>query len=264
MKKYCLHSSEKSWYSIIASILLIGFLLVLASSTLSLVLSEMQDGRGRQDYLKAFYGAEAAQELALLKIKEKWYGYDEDGVFIDENILWTANKTPEISFEFVSKVTSYSGTLFPGESQIIPLFWIPESTPLESLESIEFLDNSWNIAWNIIGRNSWKSWQGSFSHAANVIEKKIVENLVSGEKEFQEVSQSVWDFLRSNTGSYLLLLNPTNMAASFKLHSSESFSLPKAKIISSAQVGKYSQNLETSVDNTKFLGILRYSVFSWN
>jgi hypothetical protein len=50
---------------------MVGFLLVLTTSTLNLVLQEMQDGKGRQDYMKAYAGAEGALELALFQIKDK-------------------------------------------------------------------------------------------------------------------------------------------------------------------------------------------------
>ena len=70
MKSYISPSSAVPGYSVIAAILMIGFLLVLTTSTLNLVLQEMQDGKGRQDYMKAYAGAEGAMELALLKIKD--------------------------------------------------------------------------------------------------------------------------------------------------------------------------------------------------
>jgi hypothetical protein len=50
--------NRKGGYSIIAAVLMIGFLLILTTSTLNLVLQEMQDGKGRQDYMKAYAGAE--------------------------------------------------------------------------------------------------------------------------------------------------------------------------------------------------------------
>lgn len=68
-------SRNLNGYSIILSLVMIGFLLVLTTGTLNLVLQEMQDGKGKQDYLKASAAAEGAMELALSHIKNTGYGY---------------------------------------------------------------------------------------------------------------------------------------------------------------------------------------------
>jgi len=37
---------------------------------------------------------------------------------------------------------------------------------------------------------------------------------------------------------------------------------PKTNIISSWEIGSYKQNLETKMNNTEFLNILKYSIYS--
>jgi hypothetical protein len=71
----------------------------------------------------------------------------------------------------------------------------------------------------------------------------------------------VSDFL-NNSENYLILFNSGNFDIEFTLNSSDNFSKPKTQIISSAQVGEYRHNLQTDYDNTKFLNMLKYSVFS--
>ncbi|MDA9129457.1 hypothetical protein N9J72_03205, partial [Candidatus Gracilibacteria bacterium] len=76
MKHYTKTGNEG--YSIITAIMMIGFLLVLTVSTFNLVLQELNDGKGRENYMKAYAGAEGAMELALLQIKQNGYGFFEE------------------------------------------------------------------------------------------------------------------------------------------------------------------------------------------
>jgi len=254
-------NNTSSGYSIIAAVLMIWFLLVLTTSTLNLVLQEMRDGKGRQDYLKSYHGAEWALELALLRIKEVWYWYDEDGAFSNSEILWNTIISPELWYEFDSAVFSFSGSLAPWESEIIPLFWIADDELVQSISDIIFKDLSWNLSWNLIWKTEWSSWLSSFnSSTPKTI--KTVEDTVDGSKKFVLDDQNIGEFLIVNPWSYLTIFNSSSYDSSFELSSSRRFTKPIATISSSAKVGKYKQNLETSIDNTEFLGILKYSIYS--
>lgn len=252
MQKY--NTSSSSWYSIIAAIMMIGFLLVLTTSTLNLVLQEMQDGKGRQDYMKAYSAAEWSIELALYKIKEKWYGYDD--VEEDLDTLWTDNKIAKISYDFDSQVSSYTWELAPFETDIIPLFWIDSSggytetyTPvLSSVDS--------SIVWNIL----WEAWGVSNTWPFNY-------NNSVGYKTLTNFSSiRVETFLNQAGYEYLILYNPSSTTESYTLavDSWEYFTKPQAVVYGSAKVWKYTQNIRTVVDNTEFLWILKYSIYSWN
>lgn len=258
-----IQSTPTSWYSIILSILTIWFLLVLTTSTLNLVLQEMQDGRGKQDYMKSYAAAEWGMELALLEIKEKGYGYAEP--LLDSQILWNGRKDPMLSYSYDSKVVTHSWSLNGFKTDVIPLFWIDELWITHSVNAISL---SWSneVVWNLIGKQSGASGKWWFWANTSVWEKSV--STISGNSDF--IFDNTWDvasFLASNTGSYLTLYNPNSTSLSYSVNSTnptEFFSKPAATILSQAKVGKYTQNLKTFVDNTEFLWILKYSIYSWN
>lgn len=242
-------------YSIITAILTIGFLLVLTTSTFQLILQEMYDLRGRQDYLKAYAAAEGGLELALLQIKQFWYGIDDDS-FQDKTVLSWSTQDATISYEFMSQVSAYSGTLLPNKTEIIPLFWIDSSSTFSTLNTIRF---QWNdIAWNIISEDSWISWKGDFTQDTS-LSQKILD---TSDSSFTLDPSQVKDILPQNP--YLFLYNPTGVPLSYEIQSSEGFTRPQALIFSQWKSWNFSQNLRTKVDNTEFLGMLQYSVYSWD
>jgi hypothetical protein len=260
MKK--IQNSSNSGYSIIIAVLMIGFLLVLTTSTLTLVLQEMQDWKGNQDYMKAYSAAEGWLELALLKIKSNWYWYY--GELNNSKILGSEAKDPKVSYWFDSKVESYSGTITWFQSDIVPLFWTDDAWIMHSTDSIILSTPSDTLIWNIVGENSWISWTWAITSTKTVWKKEI--KTINGNTDFTFTeSQSVQDFVASNPESYLIVYNPNNSEISYTLDSgSEAITKPRAVIISSAKVWKYTQNLDTIIDNTEFLGILKYSIYSWN
>lgn len=264
MRKIYTHTAEKPGYSIIAAVLMIGFLLVLTTSTLNLVLQEMRDGKGRQNYLKAFYGAEGALEYGLLQIKHKGFGYDDNDSDDISEILWDTRQDPSASYTFESAVSSYSGTLNPGDTEIIPLFWIDPTSDMKSVKNIKLEKKTGDFVWNIIGQDSGHSWVWGFTPGTSLTAKWVQDTAwAPDQKEFTKTTETIQEFLQANTGSYLMVYNPYDADTRFTLSSpSWEFTKPVADIISSAQVWKYKQNLKTSVDNTEFLGILKYSIYS--
>lgn len=247
--------SHSEGYSIIASIMMIWFLLILTTSTLNLVLQELNDGRGRQNYLKAFAGAEWGLELALLQIKEYGYWYDEDN--FSWSVLWSTGLDPTIAYDFDSRVSSYSWTLDPYSSEIIPLFSINNLGVVSYTSGIDFTVNSPGMAWNIIGSSIGISWTWSF----------VSSGVFSARSSASFSALSVSDFLTANTGSYLSLYNTSSLPLTYTISGNgieTHFSRPKAEIFSWASIWKYSQNLRTEIDNTEFLWVLKYSIYSWN
>ncbi len=247
-------------YSIIAAVLMIGFLLVLTTSTLNLVLQEMQDWRGRQDYMKAFAWAEGAMELWLLDIKTKWYGYDDD-TYIDIDTFTGSIKSPLLSYEFDSNRNAYTGSIDAYGLDIIPLFSIDSSGAINSIQDIQVNITSTQLpVWNIITETAWFSWKWWLSY-----------NDIVWEKRYDETS---WDLVYDTSSSissllsgedYLILQNLSWDTITYEiLGSGWGFTLPRASISSSATIWKYTQNLQTQVDNTEFLWILKYSIFWWN
>jgi len=247
------------WFSIIASVMLIWFLLVLTASTLNLVLQEMQDGRGRQLYLKSFSAAEWSLEIALLQLKQYGYWYDED-TFQDKKLFWNDSYDSVVWYEFENKTQAFSSSLGGFETVFIPLFWTDESDSY-SIDDIAVITPSSNIVWNIVGQSDGLSWRWSFDTAYSS-ENKVTTD-VSWDVIVSSNSVSVWDFLSNNNQSYLILYNSSDSQVNYEVSSNDSFSRPVTEIISSWNVWKYSQNLSTEVDNTEFLWILKYSIYSW-
>jgi hypothetical protein len=197
--------------------------------------------------------------LALLKIKDHGYGYDDDS-FQDSDILGAWNKAPKLSYEFESKVDTHMGSIGAYETDIIPLSWIDDSW-ITSSSNLTLTIGAW-IVWNLIGSADGLSGSVGFNNATNNLGNKTLSE-IWGKQVFAYSDISIGNFLVANPESYLLLYNTSNAPLSYEL-SGDDFSLPRATISSSAQIWKYAQNLETSVDNTKFLGILKYSIYSWN
>ena len=250
-------NSTSLWgYSIIAAVLMVWFLLILTTSTLNLVLQEMQDGRWRQWYLSAYAGAEWALELALLDIKKQGYWYDDDSFFENE-MLGSWSKYPKISYEFNSNVTSYTASLNPLWIDIIPLFSIWDSG-ISPVDAIDFQNSDESIVWNIVTQSWWVSGKGSFTSETIVWEK----TLWSGNEFVLSGGQKIKDIL--SWEDYLVLQKlETTGSSDYTLNWAwGGFTLPRAEVFSSAKVWKYKQNLKTIVDNTEFLWILRYSVYS--
>ena len=268
MKK---NNINKNWYSVILSLLLIGFIMVLSIWIFRLILNEMKNNRAMWDYIKSYAWAESAQELALLDIKKMWYWYDW---FIDDNsnpksVLLSSNnlnytlyhpkKDVLISYFNNWKVNSYSWELLPLWYDIIPLFYITDSWEQKvndislSITTWDSNDLSWNVVWNL----SWISWVWT----SLTWSKKI---LTPSWFSFEE--KSVWDFLSSSSTNYLVLFNSWNSNnINYTLstnNSLEYFTRPELDIISSWEVWDYKQNLQTTVDNTEFLNILKYSIYS--
>lgn len=221
----------------------------------------MQDGKGKQDYLKASAAAEGSLELALLQIKEKWYGYYD--TLTGSDILGTENKDPRISYSFEGRVQTHTGNIAAYETEMIPLFTINAAWNMANIGDDLNLSIPSDASWNLVSNNWGISWIGGFNKNTETGQKKLVS--VGGNIDFSFLdSVSIWSFLNSSSGSYLLLYNASDIPQNYTLSStSRYFTKPESTIISSAKIGKYTQNLATNINNTEFLGILKYSIYSW-
>ncbi len=238
---------------------MIGFLLVLTTGSLNLVMQEMQDGRGRQNQIKAHAAAEGAMELALLQIKEQGYGFWDD--VQDSDILWDTKKDAKISYTYDGRVQSYSGSLDPGGVDIIPLFWIENTGTQHPIDDITFdITSSSTLYWNIITENGGVSGSGSFDEG----DTKDVKTL--SWDAFSLTPKTISQILRIWDTNYLMVVNPWEDTESYLLKTTpwnyNFFTTPRETIESSATVWKYTQNIDTSLDNTEFLWILQYSIYS--
>jgi hypothetical protein len=262
---------NKKWYSIIISLLLIWFLLVLTIWIFRLVLNEMKSTRARWDYLKAFVWAESSQELALLWIKKNWYWYvweiendiNSKSILLSQypNYIWEFHPPRDVKIFFSNdwKVDSYDWKIKPLGYTIIPLFYIDDDWEHKitdfwfTLTSGSQDDLSWNIVWDL----SWISWKCTDFYW---VEKKLIWN------EFSYSQKNADDFLLTSSTNYLILNNnSSNQVLEYNINSTnpnQYFTKPNLNIVSSWEVGDYRQNLNTNIDNDEFLNILRYSIYS--
>jgi len=251
--------TNKKWYSIIVAVLVIGFLITLTSWILNLVLNELKDTKWETDYIKSFSAAEWASELALLKIKTDWYAVKDSISTWDprETIFGTWIKDPKISYDLNYTFSSYSWKLESAWYDIIPLFYI-DWTLEHKVTNLE-LSSSWNISnlvWNIVSNNWWMVWSWAFD-----------KDTLWYWKDSEQKYYSTWvlNHLESNSWSYLMLFNVDDNSIEYTLKAkggNEFFTLPRTDILSSAKVWKYKQNLQTYLDNTEFLWLLKYSLYS--
>jgi hypothetical protein len=275
---------NQSWYSVIISVLLVWFLLIITTSVFHLVLKEFNDNKWLWDSIKAFAWAEASQELALLKIKDKWYGIDDKiehtistwSILLAEDTTNTwafkQNKETFISYDlnvladFNTTINEYeySETLGSNWYSIIPLFYEKEGGVwIDFLRGYELNINGirWELVWNLIAGQEWIG-----NHGAESLEYwnwKIIHLNGDWKFEAQHVNnQLINTFLSTRNNAYLILFNSGSDNIDFTLTSWDKFSKPKTTILSSAQVWKYRHNLETQYDNTQFLNMLKYAVFS--
>jgi len=248
--------NNKKGFSVLMAIFFIGFLLVLVIGTFNLLIRDMNDNRWEWNYLKAYAWAEWAMELWLLKIKKEGYWIDKDLNQSNSGILsfsgWNKKTYPKISYKMDIWVNTLTWQkIWPGKTVIIPLF-----SNNNYVTKPNFTDNtSWNdIIWNIIWKKWWMSWSGSFDYSNSIYYKTA---------SWTYDTKTIEDFLWENTWSYLMLFNKSNSDTwTYNLSSSNNFSKPVWKVISSVKVWRYKQNIVTNIDNTEFLNMLKYSIFS--
>jgi len=267
MKMY----NNKWWYSILIILLIIWFLLFLWVWVFNLVLNDMKDNKAMWDYIKAYAWAESAWELALLQIKKNGYAYYDkiDHDINDRSIVlaWDPlnksnfknSKDVFLSYDIWSKVNSYSWKLSPLSYDIIPLFYLDDSWEQKVWDlSFNIISwNEWDLSWNLIWQNWWLSgvWE-------NI---EWVKKILTADG-FKYSNENINDFVSGSEQNYLVLFNSGNSwDISYSLSSDNHdkyFSKPRTTISASAQVGNYKQNLDIDLDNTEFLNMLKYSIFS--
>ena len=261
--------NKNSGYTILVTLMIIGFLIAITTWVLNLVLREMNDNRGEAKYLQAYAWAEGAMELALLKIKQNWYWvYDKIELWDSDNkdkILrddLNDNREILISYDLNSITKKYEWSLEPFKQTVIPLFYTDLDWNENKVKNIE-LNYLWlnNIWWNIISQEwdwIWWNWE--------ILSSTIWD---WRNRVWWFISKSInwnWNFLDTYNKNYLVIVNLddiNNLDFTLKsINENEYFTKPISKIISSANIWWYKQNLETTLDNTAFLSILKYSIYS--
>ncbi|MFA5917534.1 MAG: hypothetical protein WC850_04875 [Candidatus Gracilibacteria bacterium] len=262
-------NSNKSGYSIIITIFVIGFLLTLTSSILKMVLVESNDNKGVYNYLKSYYATTGAGELVMLKIKENGYGYyekiDLDNGNPISNILnkdSQKDKNPIIAYDINSKVSNYAGELAPLSYDVIPLFYTDSTSSGVVLDmSLTSTGDLNDLSWNIITSDGGLSGAGGFNGTTEGFLKQL-----DTFGDFTMSDNTISNFLEANKNdfNYLVLFNSNeNTSVSYKIDGKGSFfTKPRTDIIVSSKLGDYKQNISIKYDNTDYLGILKYSIYN--
>lgn len=255
---------NNSWYTIILSILMVWFMLVLTSGVFALVMWENKDTKAMEYYLKAFAWAQWANELAMLKAKQNNYSYSKEisnSLADNESILLSSdsldksnfNKNKDILISYKIDATStwiINKSVDRWEFEIIPLF---TTNPYKKTKDITVTWLNSDVVWNILSNSGWLSWVWNFSSWS-------IWNL---KLESSYESKSVWDYLIENENNYLILHNASSWTINYSLSSpTDDITKDITYIISSAEVWWYKQNIKTEIQTSKYLNLLKYSVFS--
>lgn len=246
-------------YSIILALLMTSFIIILVAWVFKLILENMYDTRGMEDYLKAYSRAEWSMELALKKVKDNNFWYEEHifpGIWTQKiSELFQDKKRTLIGYDINSKTAEVLWKNLDANSYAI--------YPLLSLSKPNFNIRSWDsnsVVWNIVWNNWWMSWTGAFDY--NLVKEN--KNLNSS-NNFQYNTKSIHDFLIWSTDNYLVLYNAWNSSVIYDLKSDdvrEKFALENINILAIWKVGNYKQNLNVDLNIANNLNLLKYSILS--
>ena len=261
---------------ILLALILVWFLLVMSIWMLKIILTESNDTYAMKNSLKAYYGAESALELALLKIKKKWFWIEWEikksnnweSVILAENSPIKKNDLI-LSYKINSKANSATWTIKSWNSEVYQLFYKTGSFDFSNTStekkainiklSIQWWDKT---TWSIISRSSWLNWTWWIDSNTIWFWKKIE----SGKPVFFTGSIN-WpsNFLDSNSWSFLMIWNLNNDEIQYNLKTTwEFFTWKYTIILASAKAWKQMQNIELKVDNSKYLNIIKNVIYSKN
>lgn len=257
--------NNNKWYSTLLALLLVGFMLVLTTWVLGLVLSEYNDTKWMEKYLKAYASAESWVEMAMLDIKEWKLTNVVDESNAKSKIVNTegGSKSNFVTYKFngLSQDT-WDVELEAGEYDFIPL------TDGSSKTRNFFLTATWwsqEIHWNIISSTWGISWTGNMNMLSTWTYKYLNWD------KFEYVSdKSIWNFISTNDDIFLRLYNPNNTKVNyrFKVDTTQSDKFIKNEFeIESSWVVKlgwktFKQNLDVDFENSKYTNLLKYSIYN--
>jgi len=290
---------NKRWFSVIISLLITAFLIILSSWILTIVVQENKNTRLVYNSISTYAWAEWANEYALLKIKnhEEWFedsiaeiDNDYDVNILAKNINNLTSKDPKIEYSIYNEDNEYTWSIKAWEFEIIPLFYDewekittnsknPNKPSSNTIKTSSFkLSWSWNYLRNIIWNNpttwishwitwSWITWKIIWTgyvwlDYTEWFQKDLQDDtdVWSNTKKLYLTSKSIWDFLNENEDNYLVIYSHDDI--DYSIESIQWFTLPKLKIISTSRIQNFKQNLEFNEDKNKYFDALKYSIFS--
>lgn len=266
--------SNKKWYTVMISLLLIWFLLTLTIGVFWLVLKEMKSIKVTWDYIKAYAWAESSQELALLEIKNKSFALskkiendlNEQSILLSSDYLDTskykAQKDVLISYFIDSKVEAYNWTIEWLDYHILPLFYVDDNWVDHKITALNFNINTSpkeNLVWNILSNKTGISWIWEIWSSYS----KTVKT--DGEFEVSTTNANTFLSNPNNNNNFLILFNSSSNPINYFIKTTqedEYFVKPIVDIISTWEVWNYRQNLKTTINIAEYLSFLKYSIYS--
>jgi len=206
--------------------------------------------------------------------------------FLEANLVLANNNNHEIK----NNSKSYSWNIASWEFEIIPLYidaWElitnnsknPNKNTSSFSKALTFKfnwDNNYvrNIIWNDMSWTTfWMVWTWSnnlsvgawFSVNCDNGNMKSIDNdslVFDDSKTIKLENIKIEDFLSKYDNNYLIIYNVSINKLSYSLESNELFSLPKLQITASSRILNYKKNLEFSENKSKYMDMLKYSVFN--
>lgn len=261
--------NSQQWYSIVLALLMVWFMLMLTTGVFVLVMSENKDTKAMEHAIKAFAGAEWSVELGLLKSKE--YGYSiSDRLEISNplsktlqrnGVSWNHNKDVVITYDIDATAQSIENVTLPGgEFAIIPLFSYGSDWLQIQVKNISLIWVNSQVVWNLIGESSGMAWVWDFQNYSTGSMKTIATD-----NEIAYSDATVESFLETSDNNYLILHNTWFSDVFYNVNSlntGEKITKDITTILGSGEVAWYKQNLQVKLDNSQYLNLLKYSIFS--
>lgn len=259
---------NNSWFSVILAIVMTWFMIVLTTWVFLLVLAENRDTKSMEYHFKSLEWAEWSLELAMLKSKQFNYSYDEkldsshpiSRVLFENQSNFNKNKDVLITYNLSSIASEIIDKKIEiWNFDIIPLFSYGNDWVYKKVKKITITWLNSDVIWNIVWEDSWISGTSNFDNTTEGNFKTISWNNISFDKK------PISDFLNDSEKNYWIIHNLSSSGVIYTLKSWNSWEFltkDKSSIISSWEIGWYKQNLSITVDSSKYLNLLKYSIFS--
>ena len=281
---------HKSGFSSVLAILLTAFLVALSAGILFLFVAESRISRSLVDGFSAYAGAEGAMEYALLKVKNHREGFqDAMRRSSDDGMLFAAvsRRGSEMGYVLDAFANGYSGTVAPGEMDIVPLFFdrgrtlstvdgLPFKDPRSATSDIEKtsdfqLSGDLPFGWNLIGSDASGNTFGivgtgsssaSVGNSATATVTNGTMRRVDSNDDTVDASQGIGTFLSTYSDVYLVITNPGSTELAYRLQSSNGFSKPVVTLSAVGKAGNSISNLQFKENRSRQFDALRYSLFN--
>lgn len=242
---------NNNWYSVLVAVLVSGFIIMLTTWILRLVIAEARDTNWYESYLKAYYWAEAWVELWLLAYNSNNLDIYESTKDSDiSGVLWDDYNLP-VTYKVDAFNTSVTDiTIWAWEYHMIKLW--------DSTSDLTLSSDGWDdLVWNFLGSTEWIYSTWDFDINTNW--KKKTYTLSNDNLWLSDIS--VWNFLLNSDENVLILFNTWTSEITYSFNANVNFEFGEWRIIWSWKDWNYKQNLRVKLNNAEGLNFLKYSIY---